>query len=264
MKIRIGADTDAHGEVNVQLVELAKRTGLPLLAPATEADYQLYYDDAALTLQDNTTSPPVSVTIDFCAGNNRHRQQFGGGLGQPVARAVNARKLRNTHQVICDATGGFGGDAFVFASLGCRVVLLERSVIVYELLRDAMNRARHNPETEEIIKRMHVHCTDSTALPAAWPETPRPHTIYLDPMYPDSGKSAAAKKQMQTLKRLLGTTRKNANNDERLLAAAVNTATHRVVVKRPKSAAPIAGPAPVGEIRSANTRYDIYHPIGDV
>lgn len=229
-----------------------------------QASYHLFFSGKtrALTLRDNTVSPPVAVSIDFCSGRNRHRQQFGGGFGQPLARAVNASKLRHTAQVICDATGGFGRDAWVFASLGCRVILLERSPIVVELLNDAIERARAATHQSEIANRMSVYHTDSTRLPSNWPLRDPPHTIYLDPMYPQmSGKAAAAKKDMQTLKRLLESDQQSRkDNDSKLLEAALQTATHRVVVKRPKNAPPVNGMVPVGDIKSANTRYDIYHP----
>ena len=161
--------------------------------------------------------------------------------------------------MICDATGGFGRDALVFASLGCQVVILERSMIVYELLRDAINRAQCDEQMAETAARMNVHHLDSTLLPSNWPHQTRPHTIYLDPMYPRSSKSAAAKKEMQTLKRLFAED-SDESNEANLLEAALKTATHRVVIKRPKNAPPINGSAPVGEIKSVNTRYDIYHP----
>lgn len=245
---------------------MADRTGLRLIVSNTreKAAYHLFYTDTdqVLTLRDNTVTPPVEISIDFCAGRNRHRQLFGGGLGQPLARAVNIRKLRQTDYVICDATGGFGSDALVFASLGCQVVLLERSQIVFELLSDAIARGLSDTDTAEIAERMSVYHADSTHLPANWPGSTLPHTVYLDPMYPHrSGKTGHARKGMQTLKRLLDTdTQSRELNDERLLNAALKSATHRVVVKRPKGALPIKGPVPVGSIKSANTRYDIYHP----
>ncbi|MEM7255973.1 MAG: class I SAM-dependent methyltransferase [Pseudomonadota bacterium] len=245
------------------LEALAQRTGFELVSTeqSATADYCLFYRNQQLTLSDNTIRPRVEVAIDFCAGKNRHRQRFGGGHGQPVARAVNTGKLQQTQHIIADATGGFGRDALVFASLGCRVLLLERSPVVYELLRDALSRAQQHDAWSETAARMQVHLADSTMLPQQWPLDNLPHTVYLDPMYPQSGKSAAAKKEMQTLKGLLSCdTTASEENDRRLLGAALRTATQRVVVKRPKSAAPIQGPAPVGHIKSANTRYDIYHP----
>lgn len=243
-----------------------ERTGFPAAYSnsAEQAEYHLFFTepDNILTLRDNTVKPPVEVSINFCSGRNRHRQLFGGGLGQPLARAVNARKLQHSNHIICDATGGFGHDALVFASLGCQVVLLERSTIMFELIKDAIGRAQTDEVVAEIALRMSVYLADSTLLPDNWPLNKLPHTIYLDPMYPrKAGKSAAAKKEMQTLKRLLEPDRPGCDhNEQMLLKAALKSATDRVVVKRPKAADPIHGPVPVGEIKSANTRFDLYHP----
>lgn len=246
---------------------LVKRTSL---AKATQQDaldnspgFSLFYLNNQLTLRDNSSRRPVDVCVDFCTGKNRHRQMFGGGAGQPLARAVNVKALRNSvenNHVICDATGGFGRDALVFASLGCRVVLLEQSVVVFELLSDGLTRAQNDEVMAETAHRMQVHLADSTKLPLVWPHKSAPHTIYLDPMYPDSGKNAAAKKEMQTLKKLFHSEADQQACDSALLTAALKTASDRVVVKRPKSALPIAGAQPVGNIASTNTRYDIYRP----
>jgi 16S rRNA (guanine1516-N2)-methyltransferase len=37
---------------------------------------------------------------------------------------------------------GLGKDAFVLASLGCRVTLVERNPVVHALLRDGLDRLR--------------------------------------------------------------------------------------------------------------------------
>jgi len=189
----------------------------------------------------------VNISIDFTAGRTLHRLKFGGGHGQPLARAVKSRE----QPVIGDATAGFGKDAFVFASLGCEVVLLERSTVVHALLKDALGRAKKNPETKIIAERMHLYQAESTLLPDNWPHMQTPQVIYLDPMYPDNKR--AAKKEIQTLRTLL----ESKQDDAKLLSAARASAA-RVVVKRPRKAAPLADVSPAGNISSPNTRYDIY------
>lgn len=37
---------------------------------------------------------------------------------------------------------GFGKDAFVMACLGCHVTLVERNVIVYEIVKNALEKAQ--------------------------------------------------------------------------------------------------------------------------
>ena len=250
-----------------RLSDLATATELPIATEDKLPDlmFYLYWRDHQLTVRDQSNKKAVEISIDFCSGKNRHRLQFGGGYGQPLARAVNAKP--NTPQTICDATGGLGQDAFVFASLGCNVVLVEQSKIVAALLNDALQRALANVEFEAIAKRMQLYQFDSCQLPKRWPLKELPSTVYLDPMYPQSGKSAAAKKGMSTLQRMLPieqslTTSNTVSLDDEtsLLQAAMATATQRVVVKRPAKAPPLAASSPVGSVRSPNTRYDLYKP----
>ena len=54
--------------------------------------------------------------------------KFGGGKGQDIAKAVGLNK--GVKPSVLDATGGLGRDAFVLASLGCNVTMIERSPVV--------------------------------------------------------------------------------------------------------------------------------------
>jgi len=235
-----------------QAQNLATYTKLPLTtlgdSTASTIRYTLLWIENKLTLVDNHHQPKLHVSIDFTQGKSRHRLQFGGSHGQALARAVKT----SSGACICDATAGLGSDAFVFASLECQVVLLERSAIVYSLLADALDRASNHPGTANIAQRMHLHHSDSLQLPGIWPLTDPPQTVYLDPMYP-AGKRKA-KKEMQVLRDLMG---ENSADEAMLLQSARDTA-RRVVVKRPRTAPPIANIAPSGTISSRNTRYDIY------
>lgn len=192
------------------------------------------------------------VFIDFTAGKNQHRRQFGGGRGQPIAKAVGLKKGANPS--IIDATAGLGRDAFVFASLGCQVTLVEQQPLVAALLADAMQRAQTNAETAEIIARMQLHHVDAMDYLASLSEAERPDVVYLDPMYPAREKSALVKKEMQLLHQLVGPD----SNSEDLLNLARKVALKRVTVKRPKGADYFANQKPHVSIESKNTRYDIY------
>jgi 16S rRNA (guanine1516-N2)-methyltransferase len=224
--------------------------------------------------------PPDSgaVSIDFLGGKKAHRRQFGGGKGQPLARAMG--HLPNGLPNIVDATAGMGGDSFVLASLGFNVHMIERSPIVAALLNDALTRAKrpliqltHSTPISEsaellaILNRLSLTNTDATqylndvqhqARHQASTKTPI-DVVYLDPMYPEKKKVAATKKEMKALQTLVGPDL----DSESLLAAALHVAGYRVVVKRPKQApaltcAGLAKLHPTSHIASPNTRYDIY------
>jgi len=194
---------------------------------------------------------PGPVWVDFVGGKAAHRRRFGGGRGQPLARAAGLRKGANPR--ILDMTAGLGRDAFVLAALGCPVAMIERSSVIHALLADGLQRARQDTEVNTIAGRMQLLCLDGREYALSSPDERR-DVVYLDPMYPHRDKSAKVKKEMRLLPLLLGEDRDSSELLERALAIAA----HRVVVKRPARAAPLEGPAPSLAIGSPNTRYDIY------
>ena len=84
-----------------------------------------------------------------------HRRQFGGGKGQMIAKAVGIKG--GIKPQILDATAGLGKDAFVLATLGCEMTLLERSPIIHQLLQDGIERASES-DVSDIIQRMAAPC----------------------------------------------------------------------------------------------------------
>ncbi|BBI63969.1 hypothetical protein HSBAA_52750 [Vreelandella sulfidaeris] len=55
---------------------------------------------------------------------------------------------------IVDATAGLGRDAFVLASLGAQVLLIERVAAIAALLEDGLKRASRDSGTVDIAARM--------------------------------------------------------------------------------------------------------------
>ncbi|MDO7710787.1 MAG: class I SAM-dependent methyltransferase [Pseudomonadota bacterium] len=192
------------------------------------------------------------ILIDFEEGKNAHRRQFGGGRGQPLAKAIGLKKAANPN--VIDATAGFGRDAFVLANLGCKVTLIERNPLIATLLDDALQRARHNSDIAEVITRMSLINHDATAYLNTLVQALYPDVIYMDPMYPSRDKSALVKKDMRLLHQLAG----QDTDSEQLLTTARKTALKRVVVKRPKSAPFVGNQKPTTSLESKNTRYDVY------
>ena len=193
-----------------------------------------------------------AIFIDFVAGKNAHRRQFGGGRGQPLAKAIGLKK--GATPTIIDATAGFARDAFVLANLGCPITLIERNPVIATLIEDALNRAQDDDEVGDVIKRMTLINNDAVAYLNNLEEQNRPEVIYMDPMYPSREKSALVKKDMRLLHQLAGPD----TDSEELLSTARKTALKRVVVKRPKSAPFVGEQKPATSIESKNTRYDIY------
>ncbi|WP_387466845.1 16S rRNA (guanine(1516)-N(2))-methyltransferase RsmJ [Photorhabdus sp. RM323S] len=191
------------------------------------------------------------IYVDFISGTMAHRRRFGGGRGEAVAKAVGIKK--DYLPTIVDATAGLGRDAFVLASLGCHVRMLERHPVVAALLDDGLQRGYQNEEIGGWLReRMTLlHASSITALTNI---TPQPDVVYLDPMYPHKQKSALVKKEMRVFQSLVG-----ADEDaDNLLSPARALAKRRVVVKRPDYAEPLAGIAASAAITTKNHRFDIY------
>lgn len=199
----------------------------------------------------NSKMAPLSV--DFVAGRMGYRLRHGGGKRQPLARAVGMGK--GAHPTILDATAGFGKDAFILASLGCQVDMLERAPMIAALLEDGLQRAAAIEELSWINDRLSLCCLNATTYLAQQNKSATNHdVVYLDPMYPHAGKTALPAKEMQILRKLVG----SDDDAPSVLALACQYARKRVVVKRPRTAAPLPGPPPSNHIEAPNTRYDIY------
>nr|WP_229806395.1 class I SAM-dependent methyltransferase [Aidingimonas halophila] len=194
------------------------------------------------------------LKADFVSGRTAHRRRFGGGRGQLVAKACGLGKTASP--VIVDATAGLGRDGFVLASLGARVVLVERHPVIHALLADALQRARRVDELADVVSRMTLRQGDASRdLAAIMAEVELlPQVVHLDPMFPHRHKSALVKKEMRVFRELAGDDADAAC----LLETALATATHRVAVKRPRKAPPIEGVSPHHVIAGKTSRYDLY------
>jgi 16S rRNA (guanine1516-N2)-methyltransferase len=188
------------------------------------------------------------LEIDFTSGAVAHRLRFGGGRGQDLPKAVGLKKGACPHVV--DATAGLGRDAFLLASLGARVTLLERSETMHSLLAAALEKARGSAFSG-IVARMDLRLGDArTLLPTLAPEV-----VLVDPMHPPRGNSALVKQDMRQLREIVG-----ADPDALdLIKVALATAQKRVVLKWPRKAAlPEGLPAPSHQILGKSTRYDVW------
>jgi 16S rRNA (guanine1516-N2)-methyltransferase len=188
------------------------------------------------------------LVIDWESAAQRSR--IRAGRRQPLARAVGLH-LKPAVRVL-DATGGLGRDAFTLGALGAEVVLVERQPLVVELLRDAQRRARASSDASIVYAADRLRIIGSDALDVGATQGPF-DSAYLDPMYPDDGKSALPQKEMQMLRELAG----DDLDAERLLAH-VRALAPRVAVKRPAKAPPLAGARPDAILAGTQARFDLY------
>jgi len=198
----------------------------------------------------------VGIYVDFLSGALAHRRKYGGGKNQLIAKAVG---IKSTEKLfVLDVTAGLGRDAFVLATLGCDVLMCERSKIIYALLEDGLKRA----EKEEWFRALSLKliCIDAIdylqTITETLSPTPTfiPDVIYIDPMFPERTKSALVKKEMRILREVVG----DDVDSEKLFQLALTVAKKRVVVKRSALAPTITEDKPDIIFKGSSSRFDVY------
>jgi 16S rRNA (guanine1516-N2)-methyltransferase len=247
----------------VQAKELSSVLGYPLVTDIGSPDdyqndpaYVLLVGEDGLSLFPSNRRLHGPIRVDFMFGSNNHRRRFGGGNGQAIAKAVgvSGRFLPR----VLDLTAGLGGDGFVLASLGCRVSLVERHPLICSLLRDGINRAREegesDPSIRDLMNRLDLIECDSLEILSDITIDQRPDVIYLDPMFPHRKKSAKVKKEMQAFQHIVG----SDIDSDGLLERALEIARYRVVIKRPSVAKFLGDKKPTYSLEGKSTRFDIF------
>jgi len=212
----------------------------------SEGQYALNFSEEGCVLCYLEGKKLRQLQVSFVSGAKDHRRKFGGGKGQAIAKAVGLGQSKRPLSVL-DATAGQGGDAFVLASLGCHLTLVERSPVARALLVSALEQGKAHADLSEdqalinIFERMHLLSEEHDV-------------VYLDPMFPERKKSALVKKEMRVFHDIIGA---DADSDG-LLEPALALAEYRVVVKRPNIAPFLGGKAPEYQLNGKACRFDIY------
>lgn len=234
------------------LSNLARQLSLQITDQVPDQGFYLQQDKDGLALVCVDQPRIHPVRVDFAAGALAHRRQFGGGRGQAIAKACGLKPGVNPR--VLDATLGLAGDAFVLASLGCSVLGIERQPWVAALVQDALHRAIAVPDLAWLEHRLQLRVGDATRCMAELAGDFAPQVVYLDPMFPHSAKTAEVKKDMRFFRELVGA---DADSDL-LLQQALDLASHRVVVKRPRKAPFLAGREPSLSLEGKANRFDIH------
>lgn len=231
--------------------KLATELKLALVTPPTTKNYPILLTVMPSHIELRSTNPkaPGPVYVDFLKGALAHRHLFGGGRrGQLIARAVGLKTY--SHPTVLDLTAGLGRDAFILATLGCNVTMLERNPIIAALLKEGLARA----QTAEWFKSLELKLIETEAQSYLLKLKTSYDVIYMDPMYPIGKKSALVKKEMRVLRHVVG-------KDEdalQLLEIALKKAKYRVVVKRPILALKLTDANPTIFYKGKSSRFDVY------
>ena len=178
----------------------------------------------------------------------------GRSLRTPLRQAVGIKRGDPYRPRVLDATAGLGEDTWLLAAVGCEVTAVERHLIVHALLGDGLRRAAD--VAPEVAARIRLLQGDASAVLSDANEAGGGYDVVLiDPMFPGGGgRKAAERKPMRVLRMLVGD---DADAGD-LLTPALASARRRVVVKRPRHAAPLADHPPTVTRPGKGFRFDVY------
>lgn len=205
----------------------------------------------ALLLKSEPKSRPFYV--DFLSPSWRARWK-GVGRNHIFRRALGASE---SPWRVLDLTAGFGQDAMMALSMGCEVTAVEKNEVVFELLRQGVERAREDETLREKLKHLHLVRAEAKEYLADLKQAP--DVIYLDPMFDKPKKTAKSPKEMQLLQALVGLS--STEQEQQLLDLSLAKALSRVVVKRPLKGAALRGPLK-HSYKGQSIRYDVYVQTG--
>ena len=254
MKVAVVRSGDTSTE---REIKLSTDLGLPTIelpsaylpSEVIDYDYLLAYRDSRLLLQCTGDAQTGELCVDFSDAKLNFRAN-SSIRSQNIAKALGIKS--SLRPAVLDATAGLGKDAFLMASLGCKVSLLERSAVVHALLANGLARTGYyGEEIDIILGRMNLHFGDLMEFVA---DSKQFDVVYLDPMFPERRKSAKVKKDMAALQQLLG----HQTDGAELLDYAKLLAKKRVVVKRAKLSPHLGPGKPDIVLKGSSSRYDVY------
>jgi len=214
----------------------------------TMFDWQLQNTSAGLTLKKNAVNK--TLCIDFTDKKISYRRQHSSFHQEAIIRAAGLKA--NTQPILLDVTAGLGRDAFILASFGFHIHLLERSPMIHALLDDALKRGLQNETISDIVQRMHLIHTDSIHFLEH--RTIVPDIIFMDPMFPSRKKSALPSLEMQIFHEVIG----NDTDASFLFEKALACASERVVIKRPRLSPFMCDRKPHFSLTGKSSRFDVY------
>ncbi len=256
--VELGSNDDgATVEVRETARDLARELNLPLFILGETVDdayeFRLKVSETGLELISVNIGCPGTLKVDFEHPTLSYRVRNQVKL-QMIVRAVG--KTGGVLPSVLDATAGLGKDAFLLASAGYEITMLEQNAVVHALLRDGMSRARVS-EYKNIRFAIEAMKLLNTSLADFASTRPKFDVVYLDPMFPTRRKSARVKKEMFFLQKYLATV-ENENDNAKMMIDAFAIATRRVVVKRPLRAPNIDYRIPTFKLTGRSSRFDVY------
>lgn len=220
--------SDSHG------IELAHRLDLPVANRDNALDeWHLVVDDGVLTLVKPGIRP-------FRLSEEDIHGRLEGAKVSALAKACAARG----NPRILDGLGGWGFDALVLGSLGCRVKMIEINPLVCAMAKDFCYRLGLSVEVVcgDVVEYL-KSCSDCFDV------------VYLDPIFPPHPTNALPARRMQVLESLA----KTDTDLVMLFELAQEHAPSRVAIKHRRNQLSVIS-NPNWQIESRTVRFDVYGP----
>lgn len=211
-----------------------------------KTEYKLYSKEDGLYFGDENTQ----IHGDF----NKLLRRAKSLQTEMIVKAVKIKSIKRPLKIL-DATAGLGEDSFLLASAGHFVTLCEYDKIVFELLKDTVNRALNTEELKTAAEKMTLIFGSSIDFMKNCPGDF--DVIYLDPMFPERQKTALVKKKFQVIHSI----EKPCDNEEELLNAAINARPAKIVIKRPLKGPFLNNIKPGYSLFGKAIRYDCITPV---
>lgn len=182
------------------------------------------------------------LAIDF-DGDHLNYQRQSAGKKEVFFKALGAKT-----KTVLDLTGGLGIDSVFLTRNAYQVETVERHPLIYFLLNQAQKKS-----SDSLIRKMKFHFSDAQKfLSENLDRIKNFDAIYFDPMYPEKGKTALSRQEMQLFKSLVG-----KDEDAASILAMLRNCGPRIVVKRPLQGESLDDKK-VHEFLGKTVRYDIY------
>ncbi|MEN0058790.1 MAG: class I SAM-dependent methyltransferase [Bdellovibrio sp.] len=235
---------DAPGGVlHEKAQDLAKFLSCPLNPAETKSFFfHLHVDLQGLWVRDHEKR---KLKIDFDENHLDYERRGHHGKNELLAKALGVSK---GCRAVLDLSVGLAVDSVFMTQLGFSVQGVERSPLLYVLLREAFARTQ-----KEYLKNYQLHFADSLDFLKTQKEQCQVDAIYFDPMYPHKKKSALPKQEMVLFRELVG----SDNDASEVLREALTWPVRRVVVKRPLHAEELL-PGVRHAYEGKVVRYDTY------
>lgn len=186
-----------------------------------------------------------TLEIDFDKNHLDYQRKGHSGKNELIAKALGAAK---GCRKILDLSVGMGIDSVFLMQLGFQVTGVERSPVLYALLKEAFERTQ-----KDYLKSYQLHFADALTFLKENKGKLDIDSIYFDPMYPHKKKSALPKQEMVVFRDLVG----HDEDAALVLKEALTWPVRRVVVKRPMKAEELL-PGVIHSFEGKVVRYDSY------